>query len=134
VGARKARGRWRGLSEGRRRETAGGERKACEAAHGISLLFRLKGTQGTSVEESSRSGHRHNYLVAGAPVWSEIFIVLAFFALVLVGVGRAILLAGDVRPFGGEAGIELEPFLEPALGVGQNRLGRAFALAHAAVD
>ena len=35
---------------------------------------------------------------------------------------------------GGEIGVDLEPFLEPALGVGKDRLGRAFGLADAAVD
>ena len=46
----------------------------------------------------------------------------------------AVLLAGDVGPFGRIVGVELEPLLEPALGVGQDRLGRAFGLAHAAID
>src|SRR5215213_5840042 len=52
----------------------------------------------------------------------------------LVGVGGAVLLAGDVRPLGGESGVDLEPFFEPAFGVGQDRLGRAFRLADAAID
>src|SRR4051794_20830425 len=52
----------------------------------------------------------------------------------LVGVGRAVLLARDVRPFGGETGVELEPLLEPGFGVRQDRLGRAFRLAYPAVD
>ena len=52
----------------------------------------------------------------------------------LVGVGGAFLLAGDVGPFGRVSGIELEPFLEPAFGVGKDRLGRALGLADAAVD
>src|SRR6185369_3634702 len=43
-------------------------------------------------------------------------------------------LAGDVGPLRRESGVNLEPFLEPALGVGQNRFGRAFRLADAAVD
>src|SRR5919112_5310244 len=52
----------------------------------------------------------------------------------LVGVGRAVLLAGDIRPAGGEIGVHLEPFLKAALGVGKDRLGRALGLADAAVD
>ena len=72
--------------------------------------------------------------VALAGLGREVFVELAFFALVLVGVGRRVLLVGDVGPFGRERGVELEPLLEPALGIGQDRLGRAFGLAHAAVD
>ena len=67
-------------------------------------------------------------------VGGEIFVELAVLALMLVGVGRAVLLARDVRPIRRETGVELEPFLEPAFGVGQDRLGRAFGLAHAAID
>src|SRR4051812_44863805 len=52
----------------------------------------------------------------------------------LVGVGRAVLLARDIGPLGGAVGVELEPFLEPPFGVGKDRLGRAFGLAHAAID
>src|SRR4029079_13371669 len=64
----------------------------------------------------------------------EIFVVLALFALVLVGIGRTVLLAGDVRPLRREAGVELQPLLEAALRVGQDCFGGAFGLAHATVD
>src|SRR5215210_764205 len=73
-------------------------------------------------------------LGALAGVGCEIFVVFALFALVLVGVGRAVLLAGNVRPLRRERRVELEPLFEPALGVGQDRLGRAFGFAHAAID
>src|SRR5438105_11116489 len=52
----------------------------------------------------------------------------------LVGVGRAVLLARDVGPLARKTGVELEPFLQAALGVGKDRLGGALGLAHAAVD
>src|SRR3954470_11096656 len=64
----------------------------------------------------------------------EIFIIFALFALMLLGVGGAVLLAGDVGPFGRISGVDLEPLLEPAFGVGQDRLGRAFGLADSAID
>src|SRR6185503_5714515 len=82
-----------------------------------------------SVWESAANGS-----VALARVRGEIFVELALFALVLVGVGRAVLLARDVGPGGAEICVHLEPFLQPALGIGQDRLCRAFRLAHAAVD
>jgi len=53
----------------------------------------------------------------------------------LVGIGGGlIILAGDVRPLCREGRVELQPFLEASLGVWEDRLGRAFGLAHAAVD
>src|SRR3546814_10793208 len=52
----------------------------------------------------------------------------------LVGVGGAVLLGRDVRPFGAELGVQFQPLFQPALGVGQDRFGRAFRLADAAVD
>ena len=52
----------------------------------------------------------------------------------LVGVGGNLALLGDVRPFLRIGAVELEPLLEAALGIGQDRLGGAFGLAHAAVD
>src|SRR3954452_12317529 len=64
----------------------------------------------------------------------EIFVIFALFALMLVGVGGAVLLAGDVGPFGRISGVDLEPFFEAAFGVGQDRLGRTFGLADAAID
>src|SRR5688572_20942559 len=51
----------------------------------------------------------------------EIFLILAFLALMLVGVGRRFPLAGDVRPFCGETGVDLEHLLEASLGVGEDR-------------
>ncbi len=65
----------------------------------------------------------------------EIFVVFAFLALMLVGIGGSlVVLARDVGPLGREIGVELQPFFKPALGVGQDRLGRAFGLADAAID
>src|SRR3954468_1808712 len=55
-------------------------------------------------------------------------------ALPGVGVGRGRALAGDVGPLAGKVGVQLEPLLRLAVGVGQDRRRRAFGLAHAAVD
>src|SRR5688500_4556452 len=52
----------------------------------------------------------------------------------LVGVGRRFALAGDVGPFRRVSGVDLEHLLETGLGVGKDRLGRAFGLADAAID
>src|SRR3546814_6953698 len=71
--------------------------------------------------------------VALAGVGREEFLIFAFDALIFVGVGGAVLLGGAVRPFGAELVVQLEPLLEAALGVGQDRLGRAFGLQDAAV-
>src|SRR3546814_14682106 len=73
---------------------------------------------------SSRRRHTRCALVTGVQTC----------ALPIFGVGGAVLLGGDVRPFGAELVVQLEPLLEAALGVGQDRLGRAFGLADAAVD
>src|SRR5690606_9408585 len=72
--------------------------------------------------------------VAFAGLRAEVPIELAFLALMLVGVGGRVLLLGDVRPFGGISGVELQPLFQPAFRVRQDRFGRAFRLAHAAVD
>src|SRR3569623_2668040 len=65
----------------------------------------------------------------------EELVVLAGFALVFVGIGRRlVVLARDIGPLRREGVVEFEPLLQPALGVGQDRLGRALRLAHAAVD
>ena len=52
----------------------------------------------------------------------------------LVGIGGRFFLAGDIRPFGGEFGVELKPLFQPVLGVGKNRFGRSLGLAHTAID
>src|SRR5262245_30031901 len=55
-------------------------------------------------------------------------------ALPLVSVGRRLALARDVRPLGGVLPVDLQPLFHPAFAVGQDGIGRAFRLAHAAVD
>src|SRR3982751_6233807 len=72
--------------------------------------------------------------VAGAGFRREVLVVLALFALVLVGVRRAVLLARDVGPVRRQAGVQLQPLLKPTLGVRQDGFGRALRLADAAVD
>src|SRR5438067_13912489 len=100
---------------------AGDTRQAASAAvtrWRISRFPCFPGTM-TGVKLSGKVGSLPS--VARPRVGREIFVVFAFLALVLVGVGRAVLLARDVGPFGGEIGVELEPFLEAALGIGKDR-------------
>src|SRR5262245_14209514 len=72
--------------------------------------------------------------IACAGLRSEVFVVLALLALEVVGIGRTLLLAGNVRPIRREVRVELEPLLKPALGIGKDGFGGAFGLAHAAID
>src|SRR3546814_6748074 len=65
---------------------------------------------------------------------AEEAVELALLRLHGVGVGHRIDLPGDVRPLLRVLPVELEPFLGLGLGVRQDRLGRAFRLAHTAVD
>src|SRR6185503_21071183 len=89
---------------------------------------------GSGRRTSPRPGAAGYRSVALTRLRREIFVELAFLALVLIGIGRRILLAGYVRPIGGISGVELEPFFQAALGVGEDRLGRAFRLANTTVD
>src|SRR5437868_1092800 len=72
--------------------------------------------------------------VARSRIRRKIFLELAFHTLEFLRVGRLVLLLGDVRPALGVLGVDLEPLLEPGLGVRLDGVGRAFRLAHAAVD
>src|SRR5246127_244264 len=72
--------------------------------------------------------------VTGAGGWRKIFLKLPFDALEFFRVGRRFLLLGDIRPRLGVLGIHLEPLFQAGLGVGLDRVRRAFRLAHAAVD
>src|SRR5882757_4267810 len=72
--------------------------------------------------------------VAGAWGWRKIFLEFTFHALEILGVGRGLLLLGDVRPALGIFGIHLEPFLQTGLGVGLDGVGGAFGFAYAAID
>src|ERR1051326_4417974 len=49
--------------------------------------------------------------------------------LPVVGIGRCLALAGDIGPTFGVLPVDFDPFLHAALGIGQNRLDRAFPLA-----
>ena len=72
--------------------------------------------------------------VALAGLGREVFLVLAFLAVHLLGLRKRVTLDGDVRPDLGEIRIDLEPFVEPRLGVGLDRLSGTFRLADPAVD
>src|SRR5579859_5008457 len=58
----------------------------------------------------------------------------AFLAFPLVGIGQSLALAGDVRPFGGILAVGFGPILGAVVAVRENRFGRAFRLADAAID
>src|SRR6185503_66603 len=73
-------------------------------------------------------------LFALAGLGREVLFILAGDLFPGVGVGRRRPLARDVRPLHGEVRVQLEPLLRLAVGVRQDRLGRALGLAHAAVD
>src|SRR5262245_58404762 len=71
----------------------------------------------------SRSGFR-----------GEVFFKLSLLIPVVVGVCRCLFLGGDIGPFFGILAIKLEPLLKSGLGIGLDRIHRAFRLAHATVD
>src|SRR3546814_11853041 len=72
--------------------------------------------------------------VARARVRAEVLFELVRHVLPLVGVARSFLLAGNIRPGLGLLPVDLQPFLGGIdLGIGLDRLDRAFRLAHAAV-
>ena len=72
--------------------------------------------------------------VALAGLRRKIFLEFAFGAFEFLGVSRRFLLLGNIRPRFGVFVVHFEPFFEPRLGVGLDRVSRAFRLAHAAID
>src|SRR5436190_22783951 len=72
--------------------------------------------------------------VAFARLRRELFLELSSLTVESLGVGRRLFLGGDVGPFLGVFGIDLQPFVEAGFGVRLDRVGRAFRLADAAVD
>src|SRR5690349_9475726 len=82
-----------------------------------------------------RRGARQRFgSVALAGVRREEFLELSVDPVELLGVRGRLLLRGDVGPFVGVFGVELQPFVEAGLGVGLDGIGRTFGLAHAAID
>src|SRR5690242_15784803 len=67
-------------------------------------------------------------------VGAEEFFELALDALERVGIGRRLALARDIGPAARVLSVELDPFLRHRLAIGDDRLGRAFRLADAAID
>lgn len=64
----------------------------------------------------------------------KIFLQLALFAVMCVGVWRRIFLRGQVGPCLRVACVDIEPLIQARLRVGFDRLGGAFRLAYAAID
>src|SRR3954470_23735203 len=79
-------------------------------------------------------GWSNSVRVAAAGLRLEELFQFPRHALELIRVGRSILLAGQVGPLLGIFPVHLKPLLGFRLGVGDDRLGRAFRLADAAVD
>ena len=61
-------------------------------------------------------------------------IKLAWFAIKFLGIGGGIALDGDVRPFWGIFGVDLQPLLKARLSVRLNGVHGAFWLAHTAIN
>src|SRR6185295_14558661 len=80
------------------------------------------------------SGVNSTGLLALAGVRCEVLGVLVRHFLPLVRVRRRRALARDVGPLERKIGIQLEPLVGLRIGIRHDRLGRAFRLAHAAVD
>lgn len=84
---------------------------------------------------SAQPGLRGTVLsISGAGLRREEFLEFAVHALKIFGVGRRILLLGDVRPGLGVFGVDLKPLLKARLGVRLNRIRRTFWLADTAID
>src|SRR6185436_686563 len=90
--------------------------------------------QPAAMSASAKPRMRFTGLLALAGLRVEVLLELAGDFLPGVGVGRRRPLAGDVRPFHREIGIEREPLLRLAVRIGQDGLRRALGLAYAAVD
>src|SRR3954452_17755542 len=79
-------------------------------------------------------GATQTALFAFAGVGGEVLLEFIRFTFVRVRVGGSRALPGDVGPLHRELGIHLQPLLRLAVRVGNDRVGRALRLAHAAVD
>ena len=63
----------------------------------------------------------------------EVLLELAFFAVVLFRFRHRVALDRDVRPDGGEFGIDLQPLFHARFGIRLDGLGRTFRFANAAI-
>ena len=73
-------------------------------------------------------------LVAFARGFRKVLLELALDAVEFLGVGRRLLLFGNIGPGGRVFRVYIQPLVEAGLGIRLDRLGRAFGLAHAAID
>jgi hypothetical protein len=64
----------------------------------------------------------------------EVFIELVGNPVEFLCLRQLILLLGDVGPFGGIFGIDLEPLVEARFGIRLDSVSRAFRFAHATID
>src|SRR5712691_1902097 len=76
---------------------------------------------------------RKRGLIAASGLGREV-LELALDAVPLLGIGRRFLLDRDIGPGFRVFGVEGQPLLKARLGIGLDRLGRAFGFADAAID
>jgi hypothetical protein len=74
------------------------------------------------------------FLVAGARIGRKMLIEFIGDALPFLGVGRRSLFGRDIGPRFCEFGVDSKPLFNAGLGVGLDRVDRAFRLANTAVD
>src|SRR5262245_45367724 len=91
---------------------ANGRPQAFVAARARSLSFAR-----ARCSSISRSGFR-----------GEVFFKLSLLIPVVVGVSRCLFLGGDIRPFFRILAVKLKPLLKSGLGIGLDRIHRAFRL------
>src|SRR5581483_4849420 len=72
--------------------------------------------------------------VALAGLRREEFLELSLYPLVFLGVSRGLFLGCDIGPLHGKICVEFQPFLEAGLGIGLDRIDRAFRLAYPTID
>ena len=88
------------------------------------------------------SGHRCPALFTGwltnsiafAGVFREVGLEFACDTIELLGIGGGVTLDRNVWPLLGIFGVDLEPFLQPGLGIRLDRIGGAFRLANTTVN
>jgi hypothetical protein len=86
-----------------------------------------------SIPDFSRFSTR-GVLVPFAWVFTEVISKFILYRNESIRVGWCIFLDGDIRPNFSIFGVDFEPFLQPALGIGLDRFGGAFWLTYAAID
>src|SRR5580704_13642300 len=74
------------------------------------------------------------FSVAGTRIRRKLPFEFVGHPLPLLGVGGGLLFGGDIRPGFGVFGVDSQPLLDAGLGIGLDRVDRAFRLADPAID